>query len=183
MQCYYTHFLFSYQLRHVYCNAYQGNVHQLGHGIQCLAKKLVFLATYKAKWGGFKLNYSTLKVLVGSWSPGSKKIWIRSFKWGTGKLSMTIYSKVIGHQSSQSKIIRIAWSLPAKIAMLEWGPGFIPSLGELWRHVTLQSFSLQGSIVPHLKDLTRICLEPEDQDPSRTLKINYALLNKPNFTS
>ena len=62
-------------------------------------------------------------------------------------------------------------------------PGSIPDFGELWRLVTLQSFSLQGFMVPHLKDLIHIYLEQEDQDHSRTLKIAYALLNNPYFTS
>ena len=77
--------------------------------------------------------------------------------------------KVAGHQ--------------AEIAMLKWGPGSIPGLGEIWRLATLQSFNLQGFIVPHLKDLIHICLESEDQDPGRTVKITYALLNNPYFTS
>ena len=64
--------------------------------------------------------------------------------------------------------------------MLESGPGSIPGLGKL---VTLQSFGLQGFIVSHLKDLINICLEPEDQEPRRTLKITYALINNPYFTS
>ena len=58
---------------------------------------------YVAKWGCTKLKYSTLKVLLGSWSSCSKQTWIRSFKWGTIRLSMTIYSKVIGCQSLRSK--------------------------------------------------------------------------------
>ena len=32
-------------------------------------------------------------------------------------------------------------------------------------------------MVPNLKDLIHICYEPEDQDPSRTLKITYVLSN------
>ena len=67
--------------------------------------------------------------------------------------------------------------------MLEGGPGSIPILGKLLRLVTLQSFNLQGFIVPNLKDLIHICLEVEDQDPSRTLKIFYALSNNPYLTS
>ena len=93
------------------------------------------------------------------------------------------YGKVIGCQISRSKIIRITWSLSAKIAMLDWGLGSIPILCELWRLVTLQSFNLQGSIVPHLKDLIHISFELDDQDPSRTLKITYSLSNNPYFTS
>ena len=69
------------------------------------------------------------------------------FERGTLTLSMSAYSKVIGCQSLQSKII------------------------------------MQGFIVPHLKDLIHICLELGDQDPSKTLKITYALLNSPYFTS
>ena len=100
--------------------------------LQCLAKYSGFLAIYKAKCGPFKLKYTTLKSIPGSWSSGSKEIWIRSFKWGTVKLSIMIYRKVMGHQS-----LGLTWSLPAKIATLKWGPGSIPSLGELWRLVTL----------------------------------------------
>ena len=44
---------------------------------------------------------------------------------------MTIYSKVIGGQFWRSKIIRIARSLSAKIAMLEGGLGSILGLGQL----------------------------------------------------
>ena len=101
-------------------------------------------------------------MLLGSWSSGSKHIWIRSFKLGTIRLSMTIYSKVIGCQSLQSKIVWIAWSLSAKIIICEWGQGSIPGLGKIWRLETLQPFGLQGLIVSHLKDLIHICLEPED---------------------
>ena len=46
-------------------------------------QKTRFLAIYEAKWGPFKLKHSTLKVVLGSWSSGSKQIRIRSFKWGT----------------------------------------------------------------------------------------------------
>ena len=105
------------------------------------------------------------------WLSVSKQIWIRDFKWGTIKLSMTIFSKVAGHQILRSIIIRIAWSLSANIAKLLWGPGSIPGLGELWRLVTLQSFKVQGSIVP---DLIHICLEPEDQVPRGTCIKNPA---------
>ena len=121
--------------------------------------------------------------LKGKLNSGFNWMWIRSFKWGTIRLSMTIYGKVMGCQSLLSKIIRISWSLSAKIAMLEWGQGSNLGLGKLWRLVTLQSFSLQGFIVPHLKDLIRIYVEQEDQDHSRTLKLAYALLNNPYFTS
>ena len=86
---------------------------------------------------------------------------------------MSIYSKVAGCQSSRSKIIRMAWLLSSKIAMLKWGPGSILGLGELWRLVTLQSFNLQGSIVPHLKDLIHICLEPEAHDCGMTFYMCY----------
>ena len=105
------------------------------------------------------------------------------FEWGAIRLSMTICSKVRGCQSWMSKIIRTAWSLAAKIAMLKYGPGSIPGLGQLWRLVTLQSFSLRGFIVTHLKDIFHICLEPEEQDHSRTFKIIYALSNNPYFIS
>ena len=71
--------------------------------IQCLSEKLVFSAIYEVKWGHLKLKWSTLKVLLGSSSSGSKQIWIRSFKSGTIRLSMTIYSKLIGCQSSWTK--------------------------------------------------------------------------------
>ena len=63
--------------------------------IQYLAKKLCFFAIYEAKWGTFKFELSTLKVMLGSWSSSSKQIWIRSFKWGTIRFSMIIYNKVI----------------------------------------------------------------------------------------
>ena len=95
------------------------------------------------------------------WAFVSQQIWIRSFKWSTVELLITIYSKVMGCQTLQSKIIRIAWSLSAKIGMLMWGPGSILGLGKFGRLVTLQSFDLHGSIVLHLKDLIHICLELE----------------------
>ena len=63
---------------------------------------------------------------------------------------------------------------------------FLPYLkqkGVTTRFLTLQSFDMQGFIVPHLKDLIHICLEPEDQDPSRTLKITYVLSINHYFTS
>ena len=41
---------------------------------------------------------------------------------------------------------------------------------QLWRLLTLLLFNSQQRTVPHLKDLIHICLEPEDQDPSRALK-------------
>ena len=43
--------------------------------------------------------------------------------------------------------------------------------------------SLQERIVSHLKDLIHICLELEDQYPSRALKIAHALSNNSDFTS
>ena len=43
-------------------------------------------------------------------------------------------------------------------------------------------FGLQGSIVPHLKDLIHICLELAAQDPSKSFKILYAMSNNPYFT-
>ena len=46
-------------------------------------QKKLFLTIYEAKWGRFKLKYSTLKVLLLSRSSSSKQIWIRSFKWST----------------------------------------------------------------------------------------------------
>ena len=60
-----------------------------------------FRAIYDAKYGHFKLKYlkCSARILIFC----HKNIWIRSFKWGTIKLSMTIYSKVISCQSSQSK--------------------------------------------------------------------------------
>ena len=121
--------------------------------------------------------------MLGSWPSGSKQVWIRPFKLGTIRLSMIIYSKAIGCQSLRPIIIWIAWSLSAEILMLEWGLGSISSLSKLWRLVTLQSFNLQGFIVSHLKDLIHICLEPEDQDSSMTLRITYTLSKNPYFTS
>ena len=44
---------------------------------------------------------------------------------------MSIYSKAIGRQSSQSKIIRIAWSLSTKITRLKGGPRSISGLVQL----------------------------------------------------
>ena len=117
------------------------------------------------------------------WASKFQQIWIRSFKWGTIKLSKTIYRKVIGCQSSWSKIIRISWSLPGKIAMLKWGPGSIPGLGELWRLVNLQYFILKGSIVSHLKDLIHICLEPDGQARSQMFRIVYTKSKYPHFSS
>ena len=40
--------------------------------LQCLTKKLSFLAIDEEKWGPFKLKYSTLKVILKSSSSGSK---------------------------------------------------------------------------------------------------------------
>ena len=120
-------------------------------------------------------------ILLGSWSSGSKHIWIRFFKWYTIELSMTIYSKIIGHQSSQSKIIKVAWLLSPKITVLEWGPGFIPCLGEFWRLVNLHSFRLQGSIVPYLKDVIHICLETESQGHDMTFNMIYLHSKCPYF--
>ena len=42
--------------------------------IQCLSKKLGFLAIYEAKTGLFTVEYSTLKVLPWSWAAASKKL-------------------------------------------------------------------------------------------------------------
>ena len=54
---------------------------------------------------------------------------------------------------------------------------------QLWRPITLLLINIESLIVPHLKDLIRIYLELEDQDPSRNLKMTYALPNNPYFTS
>ena len=57
------------------------------------------LAIYEAKWGPFKLKYDTLKVMLWSWSSGSKQIRIRSFKWGTVHLCGSNRNKVRSLQS------------------------------------------------------------------------------------
>ena len=113
---------------------------------KCLKMKRAFWSTaITVPWPFMKQNgvYSDwnqvgiLKVVLWSWSSGSKQIWVRSFKLGTIRLSMSIHSssKVIGCQSLQSNIISITWSLSAKIAMLEGGPWSIFGLGQLWRLV------------------------------------------------
>ena len=112
-------------------------------------QKTLFLPFMKQKGVASNWNTVLLKVLPGSWSSSSKLIWIRCFKWGTVEHSMTIYSKVMAHQISWSKIISTFWSLPAKIVMFKWGSRSIPCLGELWKLLTLQSFNLKGSTVTH----------------------------------
>ena len=54
---------------------------------------------------------------------------------------------------------------------------------KLCRSITLLVMDIESLIVPHLKDLIRIYLELQDQDPSRNLKMTYALSNNPYFTS
>ena len=58
-------------------------------------------------------------------------------------------------------------------------PGSILGLGRLC--VNLHFFILLGSIASNLKDLIQICLEVAAQDPSRTLKILYAILKDPSL--
>ena len=67
--------------------------------LQCLSKKLSFLAIYEVKWGHFKVQYSNLKVLSYCWGPVSTKIWFRRSKRGATRLSTLICSKVRDHQS------------------------------------------------------------------------------------
>jgi len=55
----------------------------------------VFFAIFEAKWGPFKVEYSTLKVLPGSSTAVAKMVKSRPFKGGTIRLSMSIFSKVI----------------------------------------------------------------------------------------
>ena len=109
-----------------------------------------------------------LILILGFLYSGSNEIWIRSLQSGTIKLPLSFSKKVIGSQSLQSKLIRIAWSLSAYMAILEWVTGSIPSLDEFWRLVTLQSFSLQGSVITYLKEIIQIWLELVDGNPSRT---------------
>ena len=62
---------------------------------------------------------------------------------------------------------------------------FLPYLkqkGVTTRFLTLQSFDMQGFIVPHLKDLIHTSLEPAAQDPGRTLKTLYSIPNIPYYT-
>ena len=54
---------------------------------------------------------------------------------------------------------------------------------ELWAHTILQPVDQNECLIPHLKDLIRIYLEPEDQDPSSPFKILYFNLNRPHFAS
>ena len=42
----------------------------------------------------------------------------------------------------------------------------------LWP-ITLLKIVIESCAVPHLRDLIHICLESEDQDPSRTVKVLY----------
>ena len=42
---------------------------------------------------------------------------------------------------------------------------------QLLPQIFLQSLDLQEYKVPHLKDLIHFCLEPEDQEPSKTFKV------------
>ena len=59
------------------------------------------------------------------------------------------------------------------------GPGSIPSQSKLQRLVTLQSFGLYGSFVPQLEKLIHVCFELIAQGLSMTLKMIYAISNKP----
>ena len=92
---------------------------------------------------------------------------------------MTIYSKVTGPQSLRSKFVNIALSLSAKIAMLEGGPGSISSLGQLWRLVTLYSFSLQVFIVLHLKDPISYLFGARRSRSLQNFKDNWCPLEQP----
>ena len=50
---------------------------------------------------------------------------------------------------------------------------------KLSKVVILQPFDLQGHIVPHLKDLTHIYLEPEAQGHGMSFKGIFGRLNYP----
>ena len=54
-------------------------------------KNSVFLAICEVKWGHFKVEYNTLKVIPHYWTSISKKIWFRPFKRANTKLSMPIF--------------------------------------------------------------------------------------------
>ena len=56
-------------------------------------------------------------------------------------------------------------------------------MAELWGLTFLQAFSLQGSIVPHLKDLTNICLDFEAQVPGMAIIGIFSRSKYPQFTS
>ena len=52
---------------------------------------------------------------------------------------------------------------------------FIQAVAEISKvKIYLQPLNQNPSLVHHLKDLFHICLEPEDQDDSRTLKITLS---------
>ena len=54
---------------------------------------------------------------------------------------------------------------------------------ELWLPITLLKIVIESPRVPHLYDMIHTCLEPEDQDPSRTFKVLYFTLKQPNIAS
>ena len=56
-------------------------------------------------------------------------------------------------------------------------------MAELWGLTFLQAFSLQGSIVPHLKDLTNIYLDFEAQVPGVAIKGIFSRSKYPQITS
>ena len=115
--------------------------------------------------------------MLGSWSSCSKSLWIKSFKWGTIENCRLKDCKVISLQSlprlgmdprPHSSLAILAESDQAILIIFDC---------QLWEHITLLKIVIESLIVPHFKYLIHICLEPENQDPSRTLKIIYAFSN------
>ena len=145
---------------------------------------------YAMIWGYFDLLEITLKVMLLPWASGSKQIWIRSFKWGTLCSCRSIGCKITSLQSWQSKK---SWdSLGSRLHFSRLyvvnrcsssDPGSIPGRRKLWEPAILQSFGLQCSIVPHLKDLKHIYLDFTAQARYGTFSMIYTMSKFPHFIS
>ena len=105
------------------------------------------------------------------------QIWIGSFKWGTMEPCKLKDCKVTSLQSlprpdldpgPHSSIAILAESDQAILMIF---------FRKFWKHITLQEIDIESLIIPHLKYLIHICLEPEDQDPSRNFNVLSFNLN------
>ena len=54
---------------------------------------------------------------------------------------------------------------------------------QLWFSIFSRSVHVELSTVPHLKDLTRICLEPEAQEHGLTFRCNFTVVKYPRIIS
>ena len=113
----------------------------------------------------------------------SQQIGYRSFKWGTKHWFWSRGCKDIRGQSWRSK--KISAHAPDSRPMHP-GPAVSADIFfdlQLWPLISLQPLDQNQCLVPHLKDLLRICLEVKAQSFWKTFKVLNLASKQPYFNS